>query len=162
MEPLRLHICWTNFTVKSWAKFQALMSVIMHGPYLKRTQLRVTVQYCLWAWGSLSLAPMRAWRHNLDEKLAFVSESETICIHKPPRQNPVYPQTFQILSITLDGYYHDVIKQQVNNTNEWRKWISTNYCKGEEASHSAMAIIVLKSSSLAHNIMYIKKGKARN
>jgi len=43
---------WTNFIMKSWAESQALMSVIMHGSYLKRTQLRHTGVfwwYCLWA-----------------------------------------------------------------------------------------------------------------
>jgi len=39
---------------------------------------------------------------------------------------------------------------------------SVNYCKGEGASHFAVAIIGLQSSSPAHNIMYIKKGRARN
>ena len=39
-----------NFTMESWAEFLGLMSVIMHGPYLKWTQLLcVAWRYRLWA-----------------------------------------------------------------------------------------------------------------
>ena len=44
---------------------------------------------------------------------------------KKMEQN-LYPQTFQILSIALGGYYYDVIKQKVNNCDELRKGISNN------------------------------------
>ena len=44
------HILGLNFTMKSQAESLALMSVIMDGPYLKRTQLLcVTWRYHLWA-----------------------------------------------------------------------------------------------------------------
>ena len=42
------HTLGLNFTIKSWAKSLALMSVIMHGPYLKRTQrLCVIWRHCM-------------------------------------------------------------------------------------------------------------------
>jgi len=45
------HTFGLNFTMKSWAEFLApFMSVIMHGPYLKRTQLLCVIwRYRLWA-----------------------------------------------------------------------------------------------------------------
>ena len=50
------HMLGLNFTMKSWAEYLAPMSVIMHGPYLKPTQLLCVIwQYCLWAaWSCLS------------------------------------------------------------------------------------------------------------
>ena len=41
-------------------------------------------------------------------------------------QNSMYSQIPQIPSIALGGYYHDVIKQQVNKYDELRKGISNN------------------------------------
>ena len=49
-----------------------------------------------------------------------------------------------------------------DRTNELQKRISTNYCNVEEASHSAMAIIVLQSSSTACIHCVYKKGGTRN
>jgi len=41
---------WTKLHNKLWAKSLALMSVSMHGPYLKRTQLLCMIwRYSLWA-----------------------------------------------------------------------------------------------------------------
>ena len=43
------HMLGLNFTMKSWAESLALTSVIMHGPYLKRTQLLCVIwRYSLW------------------------------------------------------------------------------------------------------------------
>ena len=43
------HTLGLNFTKKYWAKSLTLMSVIMHGSYLKRTQLLCVIWwYCLW------------------------------------------------------------------------------------------------------------------
>ena len=50
---------------------------------------------------------------------------EKVASFKKMEQN-LYPQTFQILSIALGGYYYDVIKQKVNNCDELRKGISNN------------------------------------
>ena len=36
---LQLHTLRLNFTMKSWAESLALLSVIIHGPYMKQTQL---------------------------------------------------------------------------------------------------------------------------
>ena len=48
---------WTNFTMKSCAESLALMCAIMHGPYLKRTQLLCMIwRYCLWA-----VCPCLSW-----------------------------------------------------------------------------------------------------
>ena len=58
------HTLELNFTMKSWAESLVLMSVIMHGPYLKRTHLLCVIWwYCLWAACpclSLSTVAMRA------------------------------------------------------------------------------------------------------
>ena len=44
------HALGLNFTMKSWAESSELMSVIIHGPYLKLTQLLCVIwQYRLWA-----------------------------------------------------------------------------------------------------------------
>ena len=40
---------------------------------------------------------------------------------KQVEQNSMYPQTFQKPSIALGGYYHYVIKQQVNNCDKLQK-----------------------------------------
>ena len=54
---LRLHRLGLNFTMKSCAESLALMSAIMHGPYLKRTQLLWLIwRYCLWA-----VCPCLSW-----------------------------------------------------------------------------------------------------
>jgi len=43
------HMLGLNFTTKSWAESSELMSVIMHGPYLKRTQLLFVIwRHRLW------------------------------------------------------------------------------------------------------------------
>ena len=43
------HMLGLNFTMKSWVESMALMSVIMHGPYLEQTQLRCIIwRYHLW------------------------------------------------------------------------------------------------------------------
>jgi len=42
----------------------------------------------------------------------------------------LYPQTSQISSIAHGGYYHDAIKQQVNNCDELQKWISLQSTRG--------------------------------
>jgi len=54
---LRLHRLGLNFTMESCAGSLALMSAIMHGLYLKRTQLLCMVwRYCLWA-----VCPCLSW-----------------------------------------------------------------------------------------------------
>ena len=45
---------------------------------------------------------------------------KNLLLHLKVGQN-LYPQTSHIPSITLSGYYHDVIKQQVNNSDEFTK-----------------------------------------
>ena len=60
---------------------------------------------------SLNYINSQAVNAHSHEKLAVASFWKV-------EQNSVYPQTSQISSITLSGYYHDVIKQQVNNSDE--------------------------------------------
>ena len=48
------HTLGLNFTIKSWAESLALMSVIMHGPYLKRTQLLCVI------WRSMTICEQPA------------------------------------------------------------------------------------------------------
>ena len=44
-----------------------------------------------------------------------------LCPFKQVEQNSMYPPTSQKPSIALGGYYHYVIKQQVNNFDEFTK-----------------------------------------
>ena len=72
-----------------------------------------TMQVCHWI-----TQLVRLWMHTSHEKLAVAS------FWKSGRKFCVYPQTSHIPTITLGGYYHDVIKQQVNNSDKLRKWLS--------------------------------------
>jgi len=47
-----IHTLGLNFTMKSWTESLVLMSAIMHGPYLKQTQL-----YCAWFDGTVCEQP---------------------------------------------------------------------------------------------------------
>ena len=74
---LGLHV---NFTMKSWAESSELMSVIMHGPYLKQTQLLCVIwRYRLWAacsclsWSTVAFS--RSIVGELDSKGSIVSLS---------------------------------------------------------------------------------------
>ena len=77
-----------NFTMKSGAESLVLMSVIMHGPYLKQTQLLCMIwQYCLWAacpclsWsftmksGAESLVLMSVIMHGL-----YLKQTQLLCM----------------------------------------------------------------------------------
>ena len=52
-----IHTLGLNFTMKSWAKSLALMSVIKHGPYMKRTQLL----YMIWWYRLWAACPCLSW-----------------------------------------------------------------------------------------------------
>ena len=62
------HTLGLNFTVNSWAESLVLMSVIMHGSYLKWTQLLCMIwRYRLWAacpclsWSAIALSLLLMW-----------------------------------------------------------------------------------------------------
>ena len=75
-----LHTLGLNFTMKSWAESLALMSVIMHGPYLKWTQLL----YVIWRYRLWAACPSLSWSagEELDSERSIVSisrESSSMC-----------------------------------------------------------------------------------
>ena len=80
------HTLGLKFTMKPWAEFLALMSVIMHGPYLKQTQLLCVIwRYHLWAafpclsWSSVAFSRPIGVKLDRDPLCQLSWESFSMC-----------------------------------------------------------------------------------